>query len=350
MKRALALLVLGLSATARAEERRPDGSILLKMASPAPEGTAWAREGRAFARDVEKLTNNRVHIKYYLGSITGDEVETEARIRRGQLDGIASGGMLCMKLAPSLRVMRLLGVFQSREESAYVSGRLRQSFDEEFAKAGYVNLGELGVGPDVLFSRAPIRSMADLRRARLWVWDLDEVYLAEWRALGVDVAPAPINLAGRAYDEGRLDGFVAGPTAALAFQWSAQARYVSDLRVGFLRGCFLMNARTFDALPVDVQQSIRVAHAHLVSRLEELGRLQDQQLLDALFEKQGLRTVAVSGAFRAEFFDAAREVREHLSEKLVPKPLLQRVLTMLADFRAEHAAAAAPAAHHPSNN
>src|SRR6476659_6363188 len=78
----LALLVLLVTfGLARADE------VVLRLASVAPSGTAWARELKAFARDVEAATNGAVRIKWYLGAITGDEAESIARIGRKQLDG-----------------------------------------------------------------------------------------------------------------------------------------------------------------------------------------------------------------------------------------------------------------------
>jgi TRAP-type transport system periplasmic protein len=325
-----AALVLLLAGAAQAEP------VLLRFASPAPDGTPWAREGYAFQREVETNTQGRVKVKYYLGGITGDELQTYERIKRGQLDGIASGGMLCMKLAPSMRVLRVLGLFQSRDESAYVSGRLRQVFDDEFRKAGFTNMGELGVGPDVIFSRTPVASMSDLTKVRLWYWDLDPVLGAELPLLGIPAVPVPLETARAAYDAGKLDGFLAVPAAALAFQWSSQVRYVSDLRVGFLRGCLLIANRALDQLSVHDQQVLRTSNAKLAARLEDLGRSQDEALLGGLFAKQGTRTVPVTPAFRAEFFEAARVAREKLGEALVPRALLQKVLSMLADYRAEH--------------
>ncbi len=50
----------------------------------------------------------------------------------------------------------------------------------------------------------------------------------------------------------------------------------------------------------------------------------------------------MSDQFRAEFFDAARSMRERMGDKLVPLALLQRVLGMLADYRAEHRMSAFP--------
>ena len=74
------------------------------MGTPAPEGTAWAREGHSFERDIAELTHGQVRMKWYLGGIAGDELQMLDRVRRDQLDGVASAGMLCHRLSPSMRV------------------------------------------------------------------------------------------------------------------------------------------------------------------------------------------------------------------------------------------------------
>jgi TRAP-type C4-dicarboxylate transport system substrate-binding protein len=308
---------------------------VLRLASAVPEGTAWAREGKAFAREVEALTHGQVHIKWYLSGIAGDEMQVGERIQRRQLDGVGSGGPLCAKLAPSMRVTRLLGLFQDRDESAYVLGRLKPELDEEFKKSGFTNLWEAGLGPEVLFTRTPVRSLAELRRSRLWIWDLDDLYGAALAELGVHTVALPLDAAAHAYDSGASDGFITLPTAALAFQWSAQSRYVSDLPLGFLTGCLLVANRAFDALPVEAQQAILTAAAKFQARMEEVGRQQDEALLGGLFKRQGLTTVPVSEGFRQEFFEQARTVRDRAGDRWVPLKLRVRVTDWLAGYRAE---------------
>lgn len=317
---------------------RASAEVVIRIASPAPEGTAWARAGRAAANELDQSTNGKVKLKVFLGGITGNELETAERIQRGQLDAIASGGMICMKTMPSFRILRIVGLFQSRDESAYVSGRLRRTFEAEARREGYVLLGDMGVGPDHTFTTTPITSLADLKRPRFWVWDLDDVMRTEMPSLGVTISPTPVESAARAFDEGKLNAFIAVPTAALAFQWSTQTRYVSDLRLGFLRGCVLVSTRVFDQLSVAEQQMVRASMAKLVAQLEDIGRRQDEALIGGLFERQGVRVVRATESFRAEFFEAARQAREKLGAKLVEPALLQKVMSMLADYRAEHAA------------
>jgi TRAP-type C4-dicarboxylate transport system substrate-binding protein len=327
----LVLTLLAIGTVAGAEPR-----FTIRMATVAPDNTFWAREFKAFARDVETFTHGEVNIKWYFGGIAGDEAEVRERIGRDQMDGMASGGMVCHQVAPMMRVLQIPGVFQNREEAAEIIHRLRPSIEEEAKHNGFVLTATTGLGPAVIFSRTPISSMAELKKTPLWLWNLDDVTVLMAREMGLHIVATPIAEARSAYDQGKLDGFLAIPAAALAFQWSAQARYITDLRIGFLMGCILITNRTFDRLPIDDQEYIRSQLAKMDLRFEEIGTRQDNLLLGGLLQKQGLKPLPVSETFRSGFFLAARAARERLGNKLVPAALLDRVLRMLADYRAEH--------------
>jgi TRAP-type transport system periplasmic protein len=329
MLRTAVLAAILSSAVARADPQ------VLRLATVVPNGTAWAREGKAFAQDVESLSHGRLRIKWYLGAIAGDEAEVKQRIGREQLDGAALS-MECYRLSPTMRVVRLVGLVQSRDEAAYVIGRLKQTIDGEFGRQGFVNLMDAGVGSDVLFTRAPVRTFDELRSHPLWVWDLDDTLREQLDGLGVPTVPLPINQAAPAYDARRTDGFIAVPTAALAFQWSAQATSLTELPIAFVEGCLVVATRAFDELPSDSQRALRTAAAKLQARFEDLGRAQDAALLGGLFAHQGVRRVPLTERLRSEFFDAATAARERVVGKLVSRATLQRVLGLLADYRAEH--------------
>jgi TRAP-type C4-dicarboxylate transport system substrate-binding protein len=311
---------------------------VLRLATVAPDGTAWAREFRAFSREIEQGSKGALQVKWYYGGIAGNEVEVMSRIERGQLDGAASGGMLCQRAAPSMRVTRVRGLFASRDESIYVMHRLKPVLDAEFAKSGYVHLASTGLGPDIVFSRTPIRSLAELRKAKMWRWDLDSAAIETDNALGFDHVMLPINEAATAYDEGRIDGFYAIPTAALAFQWYTRSKYMLDLRMGYLWGCAVVSQRSFNKLSPDSQRVLLAAAAKLAVRFEEVGQQQDQALVGGLFARQGVTTVAVTPELKAELLAESRTVRDQIGGKLVDPDLLQKVLALLADYRAEHGA------------
>jgi TRAP-type C4-dicarboxylate transport system substrate-binding protein len=323
-------LVCALTSPALAEP------VTLRFATPAPDGTAWARLFRTMGREIETDSKGTVLTKFYFSGIAGDERQMLERLKKNQLDAVLSGGMMCMALSPSMRVLRLLGLFQSREEASYALGRLRDTIDKEFAAAGFHNVGEATLGSDMMFTRQPIASLADLKRTRLWYWDLDDAMREQLKAMGVPAVGTPVEEAARAFEDHRTDGFLAVPTAVLAFQWSAGTRYLSELHLGFLPGCLVVTNHAWDQLTHEQRLVLTEVTARTASRLEELGRSQDAQLLGGLFAKQGVKMTPVTPGFASEFFEAARTARVGLRDKLVPGALIDKVTGWIADFRAEY--------------
>ena len=90
-----------------------DGVTTLRLATAAPDGTAWARQLKMTSDGIVAASKGALHVKWYFGGIAGDEMETIDRMAKGQLDGIASGGPLCEKIAPTMRV---LGIARSLPE------------------------------------------------------------------------------------------------------------------------------------------------------------------------------------------------------------------------------------------
>jgi TRAP-type C4-dicarboxylate transport system substrate-binding protein len=328
--RALTILWLAAGA-AHADER-----VVLRFATVAPSGSPWARELANYTRHVESATAGRVFIKWYYDAVAGDEMEQLERLRRGQLDGSGSGQMLCEHLAPSLRVARLPGVFQDRDEAEAVLARLRPVFEKEAHEAGHTIIAVTGLGPSIFFTREPVHTLAELKRVRMWRWGADEVGVALSKEMGLDVVALPLSEAARAYDDRRVDGFLGIPSAALAFQWSAQVKYMIDLRNDYLFGCLVVADRAMSRLTLAEQAAVRDLGARVRERYDDLGRRIDDALIGGLFQKQGLTAVPVSESLRAEYFSAARAARERVADRFVPPELLQRVQSLLADYRAEH--------------
>jgi TRAP-type C4-dicarboxylate transport system substrate-binding protein len=332
MRAALVLLLSMFTTAGRADQR------VLRFATAGPDGTSWARLINSVGADILRQTNGAVRIKWYFGGIAGDELEAARRMQAGELDGMISGGPYCERVMPSMRVLGVPAMFQDRAEAAYVMHALLPDLDREARRAGYALLVTTGLGPAVIFSRVPIRSMAELRRVRLWDWDIFDREVVAEQKMGMNVVPAPVERSGREYDDNKLDGFIGVPAAALAFQWSVRARYIVDIRSRYLTACVLMRNASLDRLPVDHQSAIRTAFAGGDARFEELGRRMDEQLLGGLFFKQGLQPVTVSENFRSQFFEAARKAREKLGEEFMSRDLIMRVEHLLANYRAEHTA------------
>ena len=330
MRGLASLLIFGLCATAHAAGDEP---ITLRMSAIAPEGTGWARELKAMARELETATHGSVHMKWYLGGIAGDEMMALSRIRRGQLDG-AAGALFCGSLSPTLGVTRVAGLVQSRDEALYLLNHLKPRIDEDFKRAGFVALVLGNFGNDIIFLRDRVDSFADLKKRPMWIWDAETVLKKQMGLMGMRMVPAPIDQLSSMYDGGKIDGMFVIPTAALAFQWTTRAKYFIDLRGSMLPGCLAITQKSYDSLSFDEQQALAAAAAKFGVRFEELGKREDSLLLGGMLEKQGVHRLAASEGLRSAFIEAAAAARAKLDDSIIPSKLVSESLDVIATYRA----------------
>ena len=328
----LLLLTLLTATTAAADEQPP---IVLRMAAIAPEGTGWARELKALARDVDTATHGTVRMKWYLGGIAGDETAALGRIRRGQLDG-AAGALFCGSLSPTLAVTRIAGLVQSRDEALYLINHLRSRIEDDFKKAGFHDLVLGDFGNDIVFLRDRIDSFAELKKHPLWVWNADNVVRRQMQLMGMNTVPGAIEQLTAMYDANQIDAFFVIPTAALAFQWTTRARYFIDLRSSMLAGCMTVTQKSYDQLSFDQQQALTTAAAKFRVRFEDLGKREDALLLGGMLEKQGVHKLPASEGLRNAFIEAASAARAQLDDKIVPSGLVKEAIDLLSTYRAAH--------------
>jgi TRAP-type C4-dicarboxylate transport system substrate-binding protein len=312
-------------------------ATMLRIAVLAPDGTSWARDAKAWVRDLERASNGRLTAHLYFGAITGDDVEAERRMRKEQLDGALSGGIMCQNVAPSLRVMRIPGLVQDSAEGSFLLTRLFPSLQAEARQRGFVLLATTWLGRDVVLSRTRVDSFEALRRMRLWEWNIEPALIEYSRAMGLTIAPLPIGDAARAFEDGKIDGFVAIPAAILGFQWYAKRMYLSRLPFAPATGCMVMSTAAFDRLPTDLREILAGETAKSALRYSDTAKVQEAQLLEGgLFEKQGIPLTPVSLLLRTQFLEAARAARDKLGGKVVPQEVLFKVQGWLADYRNEH--------------
>jgi TRAP-type C4-dicarboxylate transport system substrate-binding protein len=280
----------------------------LRVGTLAPDGTAWAREVKAFVREVDPV----IKVKVYFGGIAGDEKTMVDRARRGQLDAIA-GVTSCYDLSPSLRVSRLQGVFNNTDQAARFMRALPR-IEDEFKAQGFVNLGIAGFGPSIVFTRSPVKSWSDLTKLRLWRWDADPVAWQQDKLMGMNVQPLPLDRAITAFDEGKLDGFIGVAASSLAFQWHSRAPYVVPLEVDHIAACWIITSKVYDSLPIEARDALRTAAAKLQHRLELVGAQLDHTVESGGLVGRGIQVVPVSSEMRKDFLDRAISTRKQISD------------------------------------
>ena len=275
-------------------------AVELKLATIAPDGTAWMREMRAGAQLIEERTDGRVQFKFYPGGIMGNDAQVLRKMRVGQLHGgaFAVSGMLDRYSAISLYGVPLM--IRSFDEIDYVRERMDPALIAGLEDAGFVSFGFIEGGFALMMANQPVRGVEDMRRRKVWIPEGDQTSVVALEALGLSPVALPITDVLTGLQTGLLDIVAASPVVALVLQWHTKIKYVTDLPVVYSMGIFALDARAFRQLSEGDQQVVREVMTDVVQRLDRQARTDNAQAREVM-ENLGIEFVEVDPADVSEW-------------------------------------------------
>ena len=338
------VLALGVMATSAHAQ---SSSTELRMATLAPNGSTWSVNFAKSASAISTKTSGRVTLKWYEGGSQGDEKDYVRKIGLGQLDGAAITSTGLSMIDESIRVLELPDLFDSVDEMDYVVAKMWPSFQKAFAAKGYILADRGEVGWFYLMSKQKLGSIADLTKAKPWLWSDDKIAQAMYARLGVSGVPLGVPEVDAALTSSRLDTIYSSPLAAVALQWSTKVNYRSDLAMYYGVGAIVISKKAFDALPAADQKVVTTA-------LQKYGReirsdvRKDNVDADKSMIRAGVNVANADASMRSAWDAAAQQVWKDLVGKVYTQAQLDEVLKLRAEYRAKRksvttAPAAAPA-------
>ena len=312
-------LTLGLGATteARAKEQR--------IATLAPEGSSWMIILKKAAKEVATATNGRVKLKYYSGGQQGDERDVVRKIRMGQLDGAALTGTGLSLIDESIRVLELPMLFKDTKELDCVRKKMWPHFRKRFEKKGFI-LGEPGdVGFIYFYSKAPVRSLADLRKSKVWMWTDDRIVRAMFKKLSVNGVPLGVPDVKAALQTGRIDAAYGSPLSTVALQWNSNVKYVTSMSLTYAIGASVIRKDVADKTSAEDKAAMKKLMRKTGKTIRRTVRKDNRKAKRAM-KRAGVQTVETPSTLVAEFEQAAQDVWKSLAGSVYTQSQLDMVL------------------------
>jgi TRAP-type transport system periplasmic protein len=314
------IAALGLAAPARAGSE-------IKIATVAPHGSAGMRIFNQMKGKIEKKTGGEVKLRFYPGQSQGDERDVVRKINLGQLQGASFTAVGLSMINPKVLVLQMPLLFNSYEQLDKVRTALRSEFEQSFRDKGYELLGWGDVGWVYLMSKDPVKSTADLKKHKVWVWSDDPISNAMMKAAHIDPRLLGLPQVYPALNTGIVNAVYNAPLAALTLQWHTKVKYYSDFPLAIAIGATVVTKKAFDALTPEQQKAVKeIAEKHHVALTKRVRRDNDKAL--ETLRAGGLQRVEVPEASKKEFRALAAKVAQQFSPRYYPKELLSRVLKL----------------------
>ena len=229
--------------------------VTLKLAFFGSDRSALYQAGiKPFVNAVNAAASDHLRIVVYFSSELGS-VLAEPKLLS---DGEADIAFMIPGYTPDIftddAVVELPGLFRDAREATLVYTRLaiRHAF-KSYDK--FVVLGTFASEPQSVHSRAPIRTVADLKDLRIRANNATEAAALE--RLGAKPVLLPINKTTEAISRGTLDGAMAPPAMLFEFGIGRVTGNHYMLRGSAALMLLAMNRQSFDRLPAEAQKIIR---------------------------------------------------------------------------------------------
>lgn len=288
----------------------------LKIATLAPDGTAWMQDMRKGAEEIVSRTEGRVNIKFYPGGSMGSDRIVLRKIRAGQLHGGALTGGALGDIDPDLNIYSLPFLFRSIEELDYVRARMDKAFAAGLEKQGFVSFGFSDGGFAYIMSNTPTRRVDDLKTQKVWIPEGDDISRALFEALGVSPVPLPLTDVLTGLQTGLVTTIAAPGVGAITLQWHSRVKYLTDVPTVYIFAALAVDKKTFMKIAPADQAVVRSVMEKIFTNFTRLNRIDEQNARRAL-KKQGIEFVSLPPEELGILHRAAQTTIDRLAQKKV---------------------------------
>jgi TRAP-type C4-dicarboxylate transport system substrate-binding protein len=307
------------------------GSVI-KLGTLAPEGSSWMKAFNSINTEVMKKTGNAVQFRIYPGGILGDEMDMLRKLKIGQIQGVALTSAGLSTLFKEMDVLQIPFLFQTYEEVDSVLTKMDSFFRKGLEDNGYVLLGWSEAGFVYLMSTVPVASVADLKKAKVWIWEDSPMAKAIFDEAGVRAIPLTIPDVLVGLQTGLVEVIYAPPTAAISLQWFTKVKYFTDVPLLYLAGGVVVKKDILRQIPQTSQNFILESFQQHADQLRILTRNENRDALKVMV-KNGVKMVTPSKDQIDEYKRVSNKAMGHISGQTFSKKVLEEVTSVLENYR-----------------
>jgi TRAP-type C4-dicarboxylate transport system substrate-binding protein len=298
---------------------------VIKIATLAPDGSAWMKELRAAAAEIKTGSQGRVEVKYYPGGVMGSDPVVLRKMRLGQLQGGVLTSSDLAAVYQDAPIYSLPFLFANWEQVQKARAVVDPMLAKGFEAKGLHMLGATGVGFAYVMSTKPVHSRAEIVKSKLWIPQNDSIAESTFRMGGVSPIPLPLGDVFTSLQTGLVDTVANTPSGAVALQWHGKLRYMLDLPLSYVVGYMVLDQKAWTKLSPADQAIVGKAFTAAAARMDANIKHDDESALAAM-KKQGLKVISMDAAENARWREiGAKVTRQMETDKTISPELLAAV-------------------------
>ena len=319
---AVALCLLPSSSTTRAQMDETHAEVVIKVATMAPRSPEFVRRSKRYNQRLGEETKGRVQFRTYWGGIAGDEQTVMRKLRSGQIDAAPLGTDTASSAVRQAMVLMAPQTYFNYKQVDAVRKELTPEFNAEAYQNGFKIMSWWDAGRARIFSTRPVRTFADLRIGRPWLYPPSSMLREFYKMINVTGVPLEISEVYGGLQTKMIDTVWISPLLVGALRWSAHVQYMSASPATIIQGAFVLRRPTWDAMSKDDQAALdRIVKEQSGTTQQEL-RTDDEKAYVKL-QTRGITAIPFNNP--EEWRAVGRQLRNKMIGRAYSKEMLARV-------------------------
>lgn len=311
----------------------PSKATVIKIATLAPDGSAWTETLGDLNTELKEKTNNGVRLKIYPGGVLGDEKDMIRKMYVGQIHGAVLTSAGLSTIFGEMDAFQIPFLFKSYEEVDYVLDKMDPFFKAGFDQKGYILPAWSEGGFVRLLSTRPMSSLEDLRKAKVWTWADAPMAKAIFDEAGISAIPLSLPDVLVGLQTGLVDVVYAPPSGAISLQWFTKTKYMTDVPLMYLIGALVIKKSQFDKLPKEYQKVLWDLCPKYMDRLKQVIREENHAAIRVM-TKHGMKLVQPSADQIGEFKEVSRKAMQRDIADSFSETVKNEMMRHLETYRA----------------
>jgi TRAP-type transport system periplasmic protein len=305
----------------------------IRLATLAPDNSPWTSALRSMGTTWEKETARRVRLTVYAGTIPSES----SAIARMAVDGLQAATLMVAGLAEIDEAFNIFGVpffFESDAELAHVQQKLTPLVQERLRAKRYHLINWGNAGWVQLFSKRPIRTLDDVKQAKLYTTEGSPKMVQWYTANGFHAVPLSAGEIPKqlTLPSGAINAAPIPPVYAVALQIFKDAPHMLDVRLAPLVGATVMTDAAWNKISPEDRAKMLAAAAVMEQQINAQAPALDAKSIAAM-KTAGLQIVTLDPKAVAEFRGAAENLGATQRGTMIPSDVYDLAVREREAFR-----------------
>ncbi len=308
--------------------------VKVRVATLAPKGSSYTKHLQAMGEAWRKAPGGGVALTIYPDGTMGSEPDMVRRMRLGQLQAAMLTVTGLAEIEPGVVGLQAMPkIFKNLQEVDFIEEKMEPMLEKRIEAKGFIVLFWSDTGFVRFFSKRPMVTPDDMRKAKLFVSASRPNELEVYRSVGCNPVPLEVADILPSLQTGLIDCVCLPPTFALAIQLDNLAPNMLDMNWVPLVGAAVIVKKTWEALSPEAQAVLHKTARETGKLIKADGRRENDESIEAM-RKRGLKVHTLTPEIEADWDQTVATALPKVRGAAVPADVYDEIMTQLSTFRA----------------